>query len=85
MSALASAVNSAGRSVERHPLIGTFVDVWRDLVTRLFDTYRPELHYMRGPGPKYRERHCSATARELNTPASRRFLPCSPVPRQRKS
>ena len=21
-----------------------------------FDRYRPELHYMRGPGPKYRER-----------------------------
>ena len=20
-------------------------------------SYRPELHYMRGPGPKYRERH----------------------------
>jgi hypothetical protein len=20
-------------------------------------TYRPERHYMRGPGPKYRERH----------------------------
>jgi hypothetical protein len=22
----------------------------------LCDTYRPELHYMRGPGPKWRER-----------------------------
>jgi hypothetical protein len=21
------------------------------------DSYRPELHYMRGPGPKWRERH----------------------------
>jgi len=21
--------------------------------------YRPELHYMRGPGPKWREKHCS--------------------------
>jgi hypothetical protein len=35
-------------------LIGTFVEVWRDLVNMLFDKYRPELHYMRGPGPKYR-------------------------------
>ena len=26
---------------------------WR----RLFDPYRPELHYMRGPGPKWREKH----------------------------
>ena len=24
---------------------------------RLFDPYRPELHYMRGPGPKWREKH----------------------------
>jgi hypothetical protein len=23
----------------------------------LFDSYRPELHYMRGPGPKWREKH----------------------------
>jgi hypothetical protein len=22
----------------------------------LFDPYRPELHYMRGPGPKWREK-----------------------------
>jgi hypothetical protein len=21
------------------------------------DTYRPELHYMRGPGPRWREKH----------------------------
>jgi hypothetical protein len=33
---------------------------WRRLLIRLMPThgsYRPELHYMRGPGPKYRERH----------------------------
>jgi hypothetical protein len=23
----------------------------------IFDSYRPELHYMRGPGPKWREKH----------------------------
>ena len=23
----------------------------------LLDPYRPELHYMRGPGPKWREKH----------------------------
>jgi len=22
-----------------------------------FDAYRPELHYMRGPGPKWQEKH----------------------------
>ena len=29
---------------------------WRWLRTSLFDSYRPELHYMRGPGPRCRER-----------------------------
>jgi hypothetical protein len=30
---------------------------WHWLRTSLFDSYRPELHYMRGPGPKWREKH----------------------------
>jgi hypothetical protein len=30
--------------------------------------YRPELHYMRGPGPKYLKRHSSSVGdRELRT------------------
>ena len=29
---------------------------WRWLRNSLFGPYRPELHYMRGPGPKCRER-----------------------------
>ena len=28
---------------------------WRRLTAALHDPYRPELHYMRGPGPKWRE------------------------------
>jgi hypothetical protein len=24
---------------------------------KIFGSYRPELHYMRGPGPKWREKH----------------------------
>jgi len=30
---------------------------WRRLTASLLDPYRPELHYMRGPGPKWREKH----------------------------
>jgi hypothetical protein len=26
----------------------------------MFDPYRPELHYMRGPGPKWRAKHGNA-------------------------
>jgi hypothetical protein len=32
------------------------VTIWRRLRGR-FDSYRPELHYMRGPAPKWREKH----------------------------
>jgi hypothetical protein len=28
--------------------------MWRALTRELFDSYRPERHYMRGPGPKFR-------------------------------
>jgi hypothetical protein len=29
---------------------------WRRLIAAMADRYRPERHYMRGPGPKCRER-----------------------------
>jgi hypothetical protein len=31
--------------------------LFRTLANALFDPYRPELHYMRGPGPKWRVKH----------------------------
>jgi hypothetical protein len=32
--------------------------MWMRLLWMLiFDRYRPERHYMRGPGPKWREKH----------------------------
>jgi hypothetical protein len=31
--------------------------IWRTFKKDLSDPYRPELHYMRGPGPKWREKH----------------------------
>lgn len=33
------------------------VQRWQKQVARLRDPYRPERHYMRGPGPKWREKH----------------------------
>ena len=43
---------------------------WRRLVGSLSDPYRPELHYMRGPGPKWREKHGAAHTRRF-APSSR--------------
>jgi hypothetical protein len=30
---------------------------WRQFIARVFDPYRPEQHYMRGPGPAWRAKH----------------------------
>jgi hypothetical protein len=31
--------------------------IWHSLREHVFNPYRPELHYMRGPGPKWRSKH----------------------------
>jgi hypothetical protein len=31
--------------------------VWTTLLSDIFTAYHPEQHYMRGPGPKWREKH----------------------------
>jgi hypothetical protein len=33
---------------------------WRQFLVRAFDPYRPELHYMRGPGPAWRAKHLAS-------------------------
>ena len=35
---------------------------WRRLTGSSHDPYRPELHYMRGPGPKWRQKHVRGEA-----------------------
>ncbi|HEY1746526.1 MAG TPA: hypothetical protein VGG11_07170 [Xanthobacteraceae bacterium] len=43
----------------------SFVSGIRDLArtfTRAFDPYRPELHYMRGPGPKWHAKRAALAA-----------------------
>ena len=37
----------------RAELIEVCISLWR----KCFDRYRPELHYMRGPGPRWREKY----------------------------
>ena len=51
-------------------LLTDFVDLIRTF-NALFDPYRPELHYMRGPGPKWHAKHDPA-------PASTDFLSFAP-------
>jgi hypothetical protein len=35
-------------------LLAYVIAFWRQFFTSAFDPYRPELHYMRGPGPACR-------------------------------
>src|ERR1043166_7552117 len=56
-------VPSAGRvsSVDSPPFFPAIAEAWRELRKGFLDTYRPELHYMRGPGPKWLEKHDAHT------------------------
>ena len=38
---------------------------WRLLMPDQADNYRPEAHYMRGPGPKCREKNAQISARRV--------------------
>jgi hypothetical protein len=38
-------------------LIADIAELCRNLARTVFDPYRPELHYMRGPGPKWHAKH----------------------------
>src|SRR5882724_120529 len=40
--------------------------LFRGLVKALLDPYRPELHYMRGPGPKWHAKHNPAGVATLS-------------------
>ena len=38
-------------------VLADFGNLVHDLIRTLFDPYRPEQHYMRGPGPKWHAKH----------------------------
>ena len=42
--------------------------LWRSFIKALFDPYRPERHYMRGPGPGWHGKH-GQPAGTLSQPA----------------
>jgi hypothetical protein len=39
------------------------------MLTSLFDGYRPERHYMRGPGPRWRAKHSLSRRDSARLPA----------------
>ena len=51
---------AADRAGAAKPFAG-LVAFWRAFFARAFDPYRPELHYMRGPGPAWRAKHMGSS------------------------
>jgi hypothetical protein len=55
-----TATSSAQASTSRDRQGGLISDIrkfWRAFAAAAFNPYRPELHYMRGPGPAWRTKH----------------------------
>jgi hypothetical protein len=44
-------------------MLADLSEVGQNLARSLFDPYRPELHYMRGPGPKWHAKHDRSSPR----------------------
>ena len=51
---------AANRDERAHPF-AEFRTFWRQFFQRAFDPYRPELHYMRGPGPACRAKNAATS------------------------
>ena len=72
-----------------HKLFSAHIaNVLQSLARALFDPYRPELHYMRGPGPKWHAKHETdarrvqgGTAGRLNPLRFQRLALCPPLAR----
>lgn len=56
MATITSISPATGRMAPEKPL-AEFRAFWRAFFARAFNPYRPELHYMRGPGPAWRAKH----------------------------
>jgi hypothetical protein len=58
-------------------LRASFIATLRTFAHDLFDDYRPERHYMRGPGPKWREKHAPKPAAAATPQALKPLYPGS--------
>jgi hypothetical protein len=62
----ANSLAQAAPSGDRQP--GLFDEIrsfWREFTGAAFNPYRPEQHYMRGPGPAWSAKHGASSPRDL--------------------
>jgi hypothetical protein len=53
---------AGSREAQSTPYAETWA-FWRQFFARTFNPYRPELHYMRGPGPAWRAKQMASSRR----------------------
>jgi hypothetical protein len=57
-----SSAPSTAQSRDHQPgLIGEIREFWHQFIVAAFHPYRPEQHYMRGPGPAWRAKHATSS------------------------
>jgi hypothetical protein len=61
------------QSANGSPARGFFA-AWQALTKALFDDYRPELHYMRGAGPKWHAKHDRAEIDNVSPAVTRALM-----------
>jgi hypothetical protein len=62
MATIASSAPSATQGRDhKHGLFGEVREFWRQFIVAAFQPYRPEQHYMRGPGPAWRAKHANSS------------------------
>ena len=62
-----ASLSNTAQDCDRQP--GFLAEVqafWLQFFARAFDPYRPELHYMRGPGPAWRAKQTAASRQRSN-------------------
>jgi hypothetical protein len=59
---LAMSRSRAAEAVTAPSLSKAIAELWRTLTRDFSGAYRPELHYMRGPGPKWHAKHAAMPA-----------------------
>src|SRR5690349_13728357 len=57
-------------------LLEKITTTWQRILEDVFKAYRPEQHYMRGPGPKWHEKHADEQDAAQVTIRSRKLRPC---------
>jgi hypothetical protein len=60
-----SHAQAAGSRDRQGGLLHNLRAFWRQFASAAFDPYRPELHYMRGPGPAWRAKHAASSIPDL--------------------